>query len=138
MAKDIETHIFAHTGVEELEQAKIETELNYEHYKVHEPLPEDKLPLKWHEAAPCMGKKVAMLHMTASSDSDLKLIWSGNTWALLFLYICAHANTQTNTQRLSETRWMRLGSKDRCNYYVVAMFVCLIVCTGGPKRGRES
>ena len=34
MAKDIETHIFAHTGVdEELDQAKIEEELNYEHYK---------------------------------------------------------------------------------------------------------
>ena len=33
MAKDIETHIFAHTGVDELDQAKIEEELNYEHYK---------------------------------------------------------------------------------------------------------
>ena len=33
MAKDIETHIFAHTGVDEVEQAKIEAELNYEHYK---------------------------------------------------------------------------------------------------------
>ena len=34
MAKDIETHIYAHTGVDELEEAKIESELNYEHYKV--------------------------------------------------------------------------------------------------------
>ena len=34
MAKDIETHIYSHTGVgEELDQAKIEEELNYEHYK---------------------------------------------------------------------------------------------------------
>ena len=33
MVKDIETHIFAHTGVDELDQAKIEAELNYEHYK---------------------------------------------------------------------------------------------------------
>ena len=33
MAKDIETHIFAHTGVDDLDQAKIEEELNYEHYK---------------------------------------------------------------------------------------------------------
>ena len=93
MAKDIETHIFAHTGVEELEQEKIETEMNYEHYKVHEPSPEDELPLKWCEAAPCMGKKVATLHITASSDTHLKLIWSGNTWALLFCR-CANTNTQ--------------------------------------------
>ena len=34
MAKDIETHIYAHTGVDELDEAKIESELNYEHYKV--------------------------------------------------------------------------------------------------------
>ena len=34
MAKNIETHIYAHTGVDELEEAKIESELNYEHYKV--------------------------------------------------------------------------------------------------------
>ena len=34
MAKDIETHIYAHAGVDELQEAKIESELNYEHYKV--------------------------------------------------------------------------------------------------------
>ena len=34
MAKDIETHIYAHADVNELEEAKIEAELNYEHYKV--------------------------------------------------------------------------------------------------------
>ena len=62
---------------EELEQSKIDSELNYEHYKVHEPLPEDGLPLKWHEAAPCMGKRVATCHITAPSDRELKLIWSG-------------------------------------------------------------
>lgn len=28
-----ETHVFAHTGVDELEEAKIEAELIYEHYK---------------------------------------------------------------------------------------------------------
>ena len=49
---------------------------------VHEPLPEDELPLKWSQAAPCMGKRVATLHVTASGDSELKLIWSGNTWAI--------------------------------------------------------
>ena len=80
MAKDIETHIFAHVGVDELSQDKID-ELNYEHYKVHGPLPEDELPLKWSEAAPCMGKRVATLHLTAASETELKLIWSGNTWA---------------------------------------------------------
>lgn len=77
MAKDIEAHIFAHMGVNELSQEKIETELNYEHFKVHEPLPEDELPLKWSEATPCMGKRVATLHITASSETGLKLIWSG-------------------------------------------------------------
>ena len=81
MAKDIETHIFAHVGVDELSQDKIESEFSYEHYKVHEPLPEEDLPLKWSEAAPCMGKRVATLHLTASSDTALKMIWSGNTWA---------------------------------------------------------
>ena len=74
MAKDIETHIFPHTGVKELSQEKIE-ELNYEHYKVHGP--EDELPLKWSEAAPCMGKRVATLHLTAASETELKMIWSG-------------------------------------------------------------
>ena len=34
MAKDIEVHIYPHTGVDELEEEKIEAELNYEHYKV--------------------------------------------------------------------------------------------------------
>ena len=86
MAKDIKTHIFAHTGVDELSQEKIETELNYEHYKVHEPLSEDELPLKWSEAAPCIGKRVATLHITAPSDDQLKLLWSGNTWAPPFFY----------------------------------------------------
>ena len=51
---------------------------------VHEPLPEEELPLKWSQAAPCMGKRVATLHITASSDTELRLIWSGNTWDPLF------------------------------------------------------
>lgn len=45
--------------------------------KVHEHLPEEELPLNWHQAAPCMGKSVATLHLTATSDSALKLMWSG-------------------------------------------------------------
>ena len=45
--------------------------------EVHEPLPEEELPLKWSQAAPCIGKRVATLHLTATSDSELKLIWSG-------------------------------------------------------------
>ena len=46
--------------------------------QVHEPLPEEELPLKWHQAAPCMGKRVATVHLAASSETDqLKLVWSG-------------------------------------------------------------
>ena len=51
MAKDIAAHLYPHTDVEGLEQAKIEAELNYEHYTVHDPAQESELPLKWHEAA---------------------------------------------------------------------------------------
>ena len=51
---------------------------------VHEPLPEEDLPLKWSQAAPCIGKRVVTLHITASSATELKLIWSGNTWDPLF------------------------------------------------------
>jgi hypothetical protein len=78
MAKDIEAHLYAHIGVDALEKVD---ELNYEHYTVHEPAPESEMPLQWHEAAPCMGKRVATCHLTAASDTALKLIWSGNTWA---------------------------------------------------------
>ena len=81
MAKDIEAHLYAHIGVDGLEQSKIEEQLNYEHYTVHDPAQESELPLKWHEAVPCMGKRVATCHLTAASDTALKLIWSGNTWA---------------------------------------------------------
>jgi hypothetical protein len=81
MAKDIEAHLYAHIGVDGLEQSKIEEQLNYEHYTMHEPAQESELPLKWHEAVPCMGKRVATCHLTAASDTALKLIWSGNTWA---------------------------------------------------------
>ena len=101
MAKDIETHIFAHTGVDELDQAKIEEELNYEHYKARlcnmccfreaalcgahvlrnktrfMGLCQKKLPLKWSQAAPCMGERVATCHLAATSQTDLKLVWSG-------------------------------------------------------------
>ena len=52
MAKDIQVHIYPHTGLDSFEQAKID-EMNYEHYTLHEPADEDELPLKWHEAAPC-------------------------------------------------------------------------------------
>ena len=34
MAKDVQTHIFLHTNVEEVDQSKIE-EMNYEHYHLH-------------------------------------------------------------------------------------------------------
>jgi hypothetical protein len=78
MAKDIETHFFPHTGIDELD-SKIESELNYEHYHFHPPAAEEELPLKWHEAAPCIGKRVATCHLT-SSESELKFIFSGNTW----------------------------------------------------------
>ena len=79
MAKDIETHLFPHTGIDELEQSKID-EFNYEHYHVHAPSEEKDMPLKWHEAAPCIGKRVATCHLNASSETELKFIWSGNTW----------------------------------------------------------
>ena len=96
MAKDMETHIFAHAGVDELSQDKIE-ELIYEHYKVHGPLSEDELPLKWSEAAPVMGKRVATLHLTAASETELKMIWSGAqqssvvSRACVCVRACAHA-----------------------------------------------
>ena len=80
MAKDVETHLWPHIGIDELEQAKID-ELNYEHYTVHEPAQESEMPLKWTEGAPCIGKRVATCHLTAASDTLLKLIWTGNTWA---------------------------------------------------------
>lgn len=80
MAKDVQTHIFLHTNVEEVDQSKIE-EMNYEHYHLHAPAEESELPLKWHEAAPCIGKRVVTCHLVASSDSELKFIFSGQTWA---------------------------------------------------------
>ena len=62
-----------------MEQSKID-EFNYEHYHVHAPSEEKDMPLKWHEAAPCIGKRVATCHLNASSETELKFIWSGNTW----------------------------------------------------------
>ena len=80
MAKDIDTHLWPHIGIDELEQSKIEEELSYNHYTVHAPAQESEMPLKWHEACPCIGKREATVHLTAASDTELKLIWSGNTW----------------------------------------------------------
>ena len=62
-----------------MEKSKIE-ELNYEHYHVNEPAPESDLPLKWSEAQPCIGKRVLTCHLTAASETELKLVFSGNTW----------------------------------------------------------
>ena len=77
--QDIETHLYPHIGVDEITQDKID-EFNYEHYTLHPPSQESDMPLKFHEAAPCIGKRVATLHLSASSDTEMKLIWSGNTW----------------------------------------------------------
>ena len=78
--EDVETHFYPHTGFESFEQSKIE-EMNYcEHYHLHPPAEESDLPLKWHEAAPCIGKRVLTCHLT-STGAELKFIWSGNTWA---------------------------------------------------------
>ena len=77
--QDIETHLYPHIGVDEITQAKVE-EFIYEHYTLHPPSQESDMPLKFHQAAPCIGKRVATLHLSASSDTEMKLIWSGNTW----------------------------------------------------------
>ena len=58
MAKEVDVHLFIHTSVAELTQEKFdEGELNYEHYHFHEPSAEKDMPLKWHEAQPCIGKR---------------------------------------------------------------------------------
>ena len=78
MAKDIEVHFFPHTGIDEMERSKMEAaELNYEHYHFNDPAEESELPLKWHEAAPCIGKRVLTCHLAAgATDTELKFIWS--------------------------------------------------------------
>ena len=113
MAKDIEAHLWPHSGIGDLEQAKI-NDLNYEHYTVHEPAQESELPLKWHEAAPVIGKRVATCHLTAASDTHLKLIWSGNTWA--FRDAMDEAGIKGAAMR---------ASMQRATVYV---YVCLRVC----------
>ena len=113
MAKDIEAHLWPHSGIGDLEQAKI-NDLNYEHYTVHEPAQESELPLKWHEAAPVIGKRVATCHLTAASDTQLKLIWSGNTWA--FRDAMDEAGIKGAAMR---------ASMQRATVYV---YVCLRVC----------
>ena len=55
--------------------------MNYEHYTLHDPAEESELPLKFDEAAPCIGKRVLTCHLTAENETELKFIWSGNTWA---------------------------------------------------------
>ena len=55
--------------------------MNYEHYTLHDPAEESELPLKFYEAAPCIGKRVLTCHLTAENETEMKCIWSGNTWA---------------------------------------------------------
>ena len=80
MAKDIECHFHPHKGVDCLEQSKVDG-MNYEHYTLHDQAEECELPLKFYEAAPCIGKRVLTCHLTAENETELKIIWSGNTWA---------------------------------------------------------
>ena len=80
MAKDIECHFHPHKGFDCLEQSKVD-DMNYGHYTLHDPAEESELPLKWNEAAPCIGKRVLTCHLTAENETELKFIWSGNTWA---------------------------------------------------------
>lgn len=108
MAKDIETHFYPHTGFDSFEQSKID-EMTYERYTLHGPAEEEELPLKWHEAAPCIGKRVATCHLTAASDTELKMIWSGNTWAF--------------RDAMDEH-----GIKGRPILCICVSFVCAIVC----------
>ena len=52
-----------------------------------------------HEAAPCIGKRVAMCHLTASSETEeLKFVWSGNTWA--FRDAIVVSNSEAGTIRI--------------------------------------
>ena len=51
-----------------------------------------------HEAAPCIGKRVATCHLTASSETELKFVWSGNTWA--FRDAIAVSNSQAGNIRI--------------------------------------
>ena len=73
MAKEIEIHVYVHASCAELiSQEKFDEDLNYEHDTVHDATPPKELPLKGNEAQPCVGKR---------SESALKLIFSGQTWA---------------------------------------------------------
>ena len=152
MAKDIEAHIFAHMGVNELSQEKIETEFNYEHYTVHEPLPEDELPLKWSEAAPCTGKRIATLHLTASSDTHLKLIWSGALHSSVIVCACMGTSIRARpfayTSRMETilgNTWAFRDKMDEANIKGTAVIllccvvtlVCSLDCSRGPGQEGE-
>ncbi len=82
MAKEIEIHVYVHASAADLiSQEKFDEDLNYEHYTVHDATPPKDLPLKWNEAQPCIGKRVVTCTVRATSESALKLIFSGQTWA---------------------------------------------------------
>ena len=152
MAKDIEAHIFAHMGVNELSQEKIETEFNYEHYTVHEPLPEDELPLKWSEAAPCTGKRIATLHLTASSDTHLKLIWSGALHSSVIVCACMGTSIRarpfayaSRMETILGNTWAFRDKMDEANIKGTAVIllccvvtlVCSLDCSRGPGQEGE-
>ena len=60
-------------------QEKVDEDLTYEHDHLHGAASEKDIPLKRHEAQPCIGKKVATCTVRINSDSTLKLIFSGQT-----------------------------------------------------------
>ena len=48
-AEDIQVNLWPHTRIDDLDQSKLESEFQYEHYHFNEPTEEKHLPLKWFE-----------------------------------------------------------------------------------------
>ena len=54
-------------------------ELEYEHYTLEDPA--KKLPVDIFEAQPCIGKRVAVLHVQIEPEDKVSFLITGNTWS---------------------------------------------------------
>ena len=71
MAKEIEVIIWTHKSVGAFDEDKFKEETSYEHYTCH--LNAEDMPLKWNEAAPCIGKRAVSMHLVPQSETILKI-----------------------------------------------------------------
>ncbi len=78
MAREEGLHVEIHSHIG-VDLSAIEDELENEHYTFN--APSKTLPLDVFDCQPCVGKKIATMHVQPQSETNLSVLFEGSTWS---------------------------------------------------------